>query len=192
MVFCSVAWCSPRTRPQCLACLLWQVTATMRALTAQSLSSSTRTNVPAKQGQSRVPAAHCASPSAGSRRVAAFQTQLQALPAAQRANHMQSEQLHGHRLAPASATSPAGQQQQQQQQPDTSFVPLAELRQLCSKALSTIGYTKEETVVLMEVCAASASKAVQPAPYFATAPCCAGSGNAGCPRPSLHDYSSTP
>lgn len=87
---------------------------------------------------------------------------------------MQSEQLHRHRLAPASATSPAGQQQQQQ--PDTSFVPLAELRQLCSKALSTIGYTKEETEVLMEVCAASASKAGQPAVCFATAPCGTGSG----------------
>jgi hypothetical protein len=140
----------------------------MRALTSQSLSSSTRTKIPANQGQSSVPAAHCASPSAGSRRVAACQTQLQAFPAAQKSSHMQSEQLHRHRLAPASATSPAGQQQQQ---PDTSFVPLDELRQLCSKALSTIGYTKDETQVLMEVCAASVNETRQPALCFATAPC---------------------
>lgn len=36
-------------------------------------------------------------------------------------------------------------------QPDTSFVSIVELRELCSKALSTIGYTKDEIAVLLEV-----------------------------------------
>lgn len=39
----------------------------------------------------------------------------------------------------------------QQQQPDTSFVSLDELKELCSKSLSTIGYTNSEIAVLLEV-----------------------------------------
>jgi hypothetical protein len=51
----------------------------------------------------------------------------------------------------AAAVSSAAAGQQQQQPDSTSFVSLNELRELCSKALSTIGYTKNEIAVLLEV-----------------------------------------
>lgn len=62
----------------------------------------------------------------------------------------------------AGATSSAAAGQQQQQPDSTSFVSLTELKELCSKALSTIGYSKDEVAVLLEV----GEPAVKPQAYL--------------------------
>jgi hypothetical protein len=62
------------------------------------------------------------------------------------------QQHHQHPAGVAAATGSDAATGQQQQQPATSFVSLVELKELCSKALSTIGYSKDEIAVLLEVC----------------------------------------
>lgn len=72
-------------------------------------------------------------------------------------SHMSHHNMRGQVTAAAgSSNSVAGGQQQSD---STSYVSITELKELCSKALSTIGYTKDETSILLEVCAHGASLA---------------------------------
>lgn len=151
--------CQPTTPPP--AAELW---AKMRAVGgAQLLSSTTRTSpnpcLAAPAGRA-VPSHTCtiaaAAGAAARRALPGTSSSSHTAPSRQstQPNCMPSSRSGSSRQHPATATSATSSNASaggQQQQPDTSFVSLSELKELCSKALSTIGYTKSEIGVLLEV-----------------------------------------
>ena len=130
-------------------------TATMRALSGRSCSLTTRNVSHPCSASSRAVAALPASTKAActaAKRVselAALHSRVPAkVPRVSPSAHSSSKGSSSRHqvMAAAASSSAAGQQQ-----PETSFVPLSELKELCSKALSTIGYTQSEIAVLLEV-----------------------------------------
>lgn len=127
----------------------------MRSLFAPNLPAVTRTPICGQRGPVRVP--FCTAGQGPAAAAAAPPTRASSSPTPRGTiNSMHSAKVSSNnnissRAGAAAAAASSSAAAAAAGPASTSFVSLTELRELCSKALSTIGYTKDEIAVLLEV-----------------------------------------
>jgi hypothetical protein len=138
---------------------LSQLLNTMRSLMGPNLPAATRTPICAQRGPARVP--FCTTGPGAAAAAAAAPTRAGSSHTPRATIHSMHSPMHSphssntnnlsSRAGATAAATSSNAAAAAAGPASTSFVSLTELKELCSKALSTIGYTKDEIAVLLEV-----------------------------------------